>query len=143
MKIMTMTESTRSIEQMNNELIHLREQNRTLCAELAFHRRVFKEVNQAMVAVSQLEASKKGDEALNQLLRENAKLKSEIKIARLSEREREVLQLISKGFTSKKIAGQLNISKLTVDTHRKHIQQKLEVSNVVEVIKLAMAYDSK
>ena len=138
-----MTESTRSIEQMNNEITHLRQQNKTLSAELAFHRRVFKEVNQAMVAVAQVEASKKGDEALKQLLHENAKLKSEIKMARLSEREREVLQLISKGFTSKKIAAYLNISKLTVDTHRKHIQQKLEVSNVVELIKLAMAYDPK
>jgi DNA-binding CsgD family transcriptional regulator len=42
------------------------------------------------------------------------------------------------GFTSKEIADHLAISKLTVDTHRKHIQQKLGVTKQVELLKLAM-----
>lgn len=140
---MTMTESVRSIEQLNNEIVHLREENRTLSAELAFHRRIFKEVKEALGAVAQIEVSEQGDEALRQLLYENAKLKNEIKIARLSEREKDVLQLIAQGFTSKKIADELNISKLTVDTHRKHIQQKLEVSSMVELIKIAVVFENR
>ena len=51
-----------------------------------------------------------------------------------------MLKLISKGFTSRQIAEKLGISKLTIDTHRKNIQRKLEVSNTVELLKLAMYF---
>jgi len=138
-----MTESVRFIEQLNNEITSLRKENQTLTAELAFHRKVFKEVKQALGAVAQIETSKQGNPAIQQLLQENAQLKNEIKIARLSEREKEVFFLIAKGFTSKKIADVLNISKLTVDTHRKHIQNKLEVSNMAELIKMGIAHELK
>jgi DNA-binding CsgD family transcriptional regulator len=140
---MAMTESIRSIEQLNNEITNLREQNRTLSEELDFHRRIFSRVNQVLGAIAHVDASLRGNEAIKQLLYENAKLKNELKISRLSEREREVLKLIAQGNTSKKIADVLNISKLTVDTHRKRIQQKLEVSNMVELIKVAMTFDLK
>lgn len=133
-----MTESVRSIEQLNNEIVHLRKENRTLAAELAFHRRIFREFKQALGAVIHIESSNNEDEAIRQLLQENAELKNKIKIARLSEREREVFRLIAKGLTSRKIAEQLSISKLTVDTHRKHIQSKLNVTNMAELIKIAV-----
>lgn len=138
-----MTETIRSIEQLTNEITHLREQNQTLTEELDFHRKIFSRVNQVLGAIGQIGSSRKGDEAIKQLLYENAKLKNELRISRLSEREREVLKLIAQGNTSKKIADLLNISKLTVDTHRKNIQQKLGVSNMVELIKVAMTFDLK
>lgn len=136
-----MTERATSIEQLSNEIVHLREQNQTLSAELAFHRKIFQEVNQVLGAVSEVKRAHKGSEAIRKLLHENQKLQSELKVSRLSEREREVLSFIAKGYTSKKIAEKLNISKLTVDTHRKHIQHKLEVSNMVEMVKVAIAYE--
>ncbi|MBI1224881.1 MAG: hypothetical protein GC192_06555 [Bacteroidetes bacterium] len=61
-----------------------------------------------------------------------------MKIFKLTGREKEVLKLIVNGHTSKEIADELGISKLTVDTHRKHIQQKLGVSKQVDLLKLAM-----
>ena len=52
----------------------------------------------------------------------------------LTKRELEVLQLTSKGFSNKEIAGILGISKSTVRTHLEHIYQKMDVTNRVEAI---------
>jgi DNA-binding NarL/FixJ family response regulator len=56
----------------------------------------------------------------------------------LSEREREVLQLIAEGHSSKEIAELLSISPATVDTHRTHILQKLDVHNTAELVLYAV-----
>lgn len=56
---------------------------------------------------------------------------------RISKQEKEVIRLIIKGFTSKEIAEALFISKTTVDTHRKNIHKKLEISNSSSLIKFA------
>lgn len=55
----------------------------------------------------------------------------------LSEREREVLQLVAEGRSSKEIAELLSISPATVETHRAHILQKLGLHNTVEVVRYA------
>lgn len=51
----------------------------------------------------------------------------------LSSREREVLQLVLKGFTSKEIGQQLFVSMNTVNTHKRRIKEKLGVRKWVEV----------
>ena len=56
----------------------------------------------------------------------------------LSEREREVLQLIAEGHSSKEIAELLSIRPTTVDTHRTHILQKLDVHNTAELVLYAV-----
>jgi len=60
------------------------------------------------------------------------------KLKPLSERELQVLQLIIQEFTSKEIAGQLSISKQTVDTHRISIMQKTGAKTLVGLIKYAV-----
>jgi two-component system, NarL family, response regulator NreC len=55
----------------------------------------------------------------------------------LSEREREVLQLVAEGRSSKEIAELLSISPATVETHRAHLLQKLQLHNTVEVVRYA------
>lgn len=55
----------------------------------------------------------------------------------LSERELEILTLISEGMTSQEIAEVLFISKMTVETHRKNILLKCDVKNVAELLKFA------
>lgn len=52
----------------------------------------------------------------------------------LTKREVEVLGFIKRGYTSKRIAYNLHISKLTVDTHRKNILRKLRAGNIYEAI---------
>ena len=56
----------------------------------------------------------------------------------LTDREREVLQLAAEGKPNKEIAGALNISLTTVETHRTHILQKLGLHSVPELILYAV-----
>jgi DNA-binding NarL/FixJ family response regulator len=56
----------------------------------------------------------------------------------LSEREREIFQLIAEGHTNKDIAEMLNVSPATVETHRAHIFQKLDVHNTAELVLYAV-----
>ena len=58
--------------------------------------------------------------------------------ATLSPREREVLQLIPEGKSTKAIATALYVSKKTIDTHRAHILTKLHASSVAELVKHAI-----
>jgi DNA-binding NarL/FixJ family response regulator len=56
----------------------------------------------------------------------------------LTDREREILQLIAEGRANKEVASLLNISLTTVETHRTHILQKLDLHSVPELILYAV-----
>jgi DNA-binding NarL/FixJ family response regulator len=56
----------------------------------------------------------------------------------LTPREREVLQLVAEGKTNKEVANLLNLSLFTVETHRAHILQKLNLHSVPELILYAV-----
>jgi two-component system response regulator NreC len=56
----------------------------------------------------------------------------------LTAREREILQLIAEGKTNKEVAGLLNLSLYTVETHRTHILRKLDLHSVPELILYAV-----
>jgi DNA-binding NarL/FixJ family response regulator len=56
----------------------------------------------------------------------------------LSEREREVFQLIAEGRANKEIADILHLSPSTVETHRARILQKLDVHSAVEIVLYAV-----
>lgn len=56
----------------------------------------------------------------------------------LSEREREVFQLVAEGHSNKAIADLLSVSPATVETHRAHILQKLDVHNTAELVLYAV-----
>jgi DNA-binding NarL/FixJ family response regulator len=56
----------------------------------------------------------------------------------LTDREREILQLVAEGRTNKEVATDLNISLTTVETHRTHILQKLGLHSVPELILYAV-----
>lgn len=55
----------------------------------------------------------------------------------LSNKETEVLGLLSKGLTTNEIAAKLYVSSRTIETHRGNILKKLEVKNTAELIKKA------
>ena len=59
-------------------------------------------------------------------------------VARLTDREREVLQLIAEGKTNKEVAHALSVSINTVETHRKHIMEKLDLHNTAELVRFAI-----
>lgn len=56
----------------------------------------------------------------------------------LSEREREIFQLIAEGRSNKTAAGLLGISVATVETHRAHILEKLNLHNTAELVLYAV-----
>lgn len=58
----------------------------------------------------------------------------------LTKRELEVLKLSADGLTIKEIASKLNLSDRTVGNHRTHIFEKMDVSNISEMIKKASEY---
>jgi DNA-binding NarL/FixJ family response regulator len=57
----------------------------------------------------------------------------------LTQREREVLQLLAEGFSTKEIAGRLNVSDKTVGTHREHVMEKTGIRSVAGLTKYAIA----
>jgi len=57
---------------------------------------------------------------------------------RLSGREREVLQLLAEGCSTKEIAERLNVSVKAVETHRKQLMDKLNLHSVAELTKYAI-----
>jgi DNA-binding NarL/FixJ family response regulator len=56
----------------------------------------------------------------------------------LSEREREIFQLVAEGHSTKEIAEMLSVSPTTVETHRAHILQKLDIHNTAELVRYAV-----
>jgi len=56
----------------------------------------------------------------------------------LTEREREILKLVAEGYTNNQIGERLFISPKTVDTHRSHIMDKLNLHSRAELVKYAM-----
>jgi len=60
-------------------------------------------------------------------------------LSRLTSREQQVLERIVAGRLNKQIAGDLNISIKTVEAHRANIMEKLEVTTVADLMKIALA----
>lgn len=65
------------------------------------------------------------------------------KLARLTPREREVLGQAAKGLHAKEIAAALGISARTVEVHKMRIMEKLEVRNIGELVRFALAAEDK
>ena len=61
-------------------------------------------------------------------------------LEKLSSREREILQLVVEGKTSKEIADIIFISNKTVETYRSRMMQKLEISGIPQLVKFAIRH---
>jgi DNA-binding NarL/FixJ family response regulator len=61
-------------------------------------------------------------------------------VDRLTEREREVFELIGQGLSSRQIAVKLEVSPKTVETHREHIKEKLELATGTELTRYAVQW---
>ena len=65
------------------------------------------------------------------------------KLADLSEREREVLELIAKGFRPRQIAETLHVSPKTVNSHRENMKRKLELASTSDLDQFAIRWFSE
>jgi RNA polymerase sigma factor (sigma-70 family) len=62
----------------------------------------------------------------------NAKIQS--RLATLTPRERQVLELVAEGKPNKRIAAELGVSKKTVEVHRSHVMRKMQAGSLAEVV---------
>jgi DNA-binding NarL/FixJ family response regulator len=61
-------------------------------------------------------------------------------LGRLTDRERQVLQLIAEGKSNKEIATILEVGVSTIDSHRKHVLEKLDLHNTAELVRFAIRH---
>ncbi len=65
---------------------------------------------------------------------------TEFPLDRLSDREFEVFELIGSGLQIRQIAKQLHLSIKTIEAHREHIKQKLNLGSATELLKYAVQW---
>lgn len=75
---------------------------------------------------------------LTNFQRPNAAPVTGMRASRLTSREREIVQLLSEGKSSKEVASSLGISVKTAETHRANIMRKLEIHSVSELVRYAV-----
>ncbi|WP_118952912.1 response regulator [Taibaiella helva] len=63
-----------------------------------------------------------------------------VEIPQVTRREKEIMELVSKGMTTGQVAAQLFISTHTVESHRKNLIEKFDAASMTAVIKLATRY---
>lgn len=79
---------------------------------------------------------------LNRLLEETEFMKKNFKkFALLTKREKEIIKLLVEGKNGPEIADMLSVSHFTINTHRRNIHRKLEISNFSQLLKYALAFD--
>lgn len=78
------------------------------------------------------------DQAINMANHAAEQRSHEAVLSRLTVREQQVLERIVAGRLNKQIAGDLNISIKTVEAHRANIMEKLEVTTVADLMKIAL-----
>jgi len=57
----------------------------------------------------------------------------------LTRREREVMRLVAAGLMNKQIAGELDLSEVTVKIHRGHVMKKMQARSIADLVKMAEA----
>lgn len=93
--------------------------------------------NYLQVQFTRLEDSKEVSDLLYEFIKKSEKGDQYHKVELLTGRQREILVLLGKGFTSKEIADNLKISFHTVEAHRKSIAKKTQTRKRAALISLA------
>lgn len=97
--------------------------------------------NELMEAIMAVSAGKRYfKERVSELILENLFTDTGKGKEILSNREKEIVNLVAQGLKTKEIADQLFVSVRTVETHRAKIMKKLKVSNSAEMISMALKH---
>ncbi len=75
---------------------------------------------------------------ISQVLVEKCLAGGEVREHELADRERQVLQLVAEGKTNKEIAGVLNITVKTAESHRAHLMEKLQIHDTAGLVRYAI-----
>lgn len=84
-------------------------------------------------------SEKVGSQMLQQIVRGHSPTESS-PVDRLSDRELEVVQLIGRGRTTREIAKVLNVSIKTIESHRAHLKEKLDLKNATELVQFCVQW---
>lgn len=89
-----------------------------------------------------IDAIQKGEEVLLHISVKEDEM-SEVKtlVEKLTPREKEVLEMISRGWTTKEIAATLSLSPRTVESHRSNIAEKIGTTSVAEMARIVIEAD--
>jgi FixJ family two-component response regulator len=60
----------------------------------------------------------------------------QVRVNALTPREREVMAMVTAGLLNKQIAGELNLSEVTVKMHRRNLMEKMQAGSLAELVKL-------
>lgn len=82
--------------------------------------------------------SKVSEALLDAFLKSSAKPDEGSVFRALTEREREIVQMLAEGKSNKEIANKLSISVKTVETHRATVMRKLDINSIVELVHYAI-----
>jgi RNA polymerase sigma factor (sigma-70 family) len=82
--------------------------------------------------------AKVSETLLDAFLKSEAKADEGSVFRTLTDREREIVQLLAEGKSNKEIANKLNISVKTVETHRATVMRKLDLNSIVELVHYAI-----
>ena len=63
----------------------------------------------------------------------------QLRLQKLTPRERQVLELVTNGLSNKGVARELDISERTVEIHRAHVMEKMEAKSLANLVKMASA----
>jgi DNA-binding NarL/FixJ family response regulator len=85
-------------------------------------------------------SQKISDRLIDDYVRQRQAAEAKGPLARLSPREREVLQLVVEGKSSAEIAGILSLSLKTVETYRSRLMRKLDISDLPGLVKFAIQH---
>ena len=80
------------------------------------------------------------DQVLHQIVNGPSNATSSSPIDRLTDRELEVVQLIGRGLSSREIAESLNLSVKTIESHRAHVKEKLNLRNATELVQFSVQW---
>jgi DNA-binding NarL/FixJ family response regulator len=83
---------------------------------------------------------KTSDKLVDDYVRQRKAAEAKSPLARLSPREREVLQLVVEGNSSAEIADTLSLSVKTVETYRTRLMHKLDISDLPSLVKFAIQH---
>lgn len=89
--------------------------------------------------ITSIHAVHKGEQVLSREMEFIKMANQQDTIPKITEREREVLKWMAQGFTTPKIGELMFISPLTVESHRRNLLQKFDVSNTASLIHKATA----
>ena len=80
------------------------------------------------------------DQVLHQIVNGPNNASSTSPIDRLTDRELEVVQLIGRGLSSREVAESLNLSVKTIESHRAHVKEKLNLRNATELVQFSVQW---